>query len=91
MIDRYLDKIKRLGVQSYYGCFCYAQGIDADNVLTNKIPNFVYIQWITEKHRVFRQEHNINRMYSAQEKKDFVDWLKKEVEIEREIKDRNKW
>ena len=83
-INQYMDKIKRAGVQSYYGCFCYAQNITAETALTNKTPNSEYIRWITEKHRIFQQEKLLhNRVYSKDEQKRFFAWLKEEAKKER--------
>lgn len=85
LIGQYMDKIKRAGVQSYYGYYCYAQNIPAEEALTNRTPNSEYICWITEKHRVFRQEKlRHNSPYSKEEQEKFFTWIKEEAIKERE-------
>lgn len=78
-IDKYLGDIKKAGVQSYYGCFCYARNIEVSEALTNKTPNSEYIQWITEKHRVFQEKLGHNRVYNSEEQKRFFVWLKEQA------------
>lgn len=84
-IDQYLDEIKKAGVQTYYGVFCYSKNIGASEALTNRTPNSEFIQWITEKHRIFQQEKlKHNRPYTKVEADRFISWIKEEAEKEKQ-------
>lgn len=84
-INEYLNEIKKAGVEIYYGVFYYSKNINLSEALTNRTPNSEFIQWITEKHRIFQQEKlKHNRPYTKVEADRFIVWVKEEAEKEKQ-------